>query len=121
VSLADTSAGAVEIVDLRSGQVEVRGALTFATAKHARAAGRRLIEVGGNSPLEMDCSGVTESDSAGLAVLLDWLALAKRHGRRITFKALPAPIRAVAELSSVTKFLESTSYDDPGAAPVGSV
>jgi phospholipid transport system transporter-binding protein len=119
--LADTSAGAVEIVDLRSGQVEVRGALTFATAKNARAAGRRLIEVSGNAPLEMDCSGVTESDSAGLAVLLDWLALAKRHGRQLTFKALPAPIRAVAELSDVTKFLESKTYENPDSASVGSV
>jgi len=118
VSLADTTAGAVEIIDLSSGQVEVRGALTFATAKNARAAGRRLIEVSGNSPFEMDCSGVTESDSAGLAVLLDWLALAKRHGRQITFKALPAPIRAVAELCNVAIFLESTTYEKLDTASV---
>ena len=95
----------MEIVDLRTGQVEVRGALTFATAKNARAAGRRLIEMSGGSPLEMDCSQVTESDSAGLAVLLDWLALAKRYGRTIRFKALPAPILAVAQLSNVDTLL----------------
>jgi len=100
------AAGAVELVDLRSGQVEVRGALTFATARNARAAGRRVIEISGDSALEFNCSGVTESDSAGLAVLLDWLALAKRHGRHLSFKALPAPIAAVARLSDVEAILD---------------
>ena len=103
--MPEANPGAVEIVDLHTGQVEVRGALTFATAKNARAAGRRLIEMSGDSPLEMDCSKVTESDSAGLAVLLDWLALAKRYGRSIRFKALPAPIRAVAQLCNVDTLL----------------
>ena len=104
MTLPEATPGAVEIIDLGTGQVQVRGPLTFATAKRARAAGRRLIELSGDA-LEMDCSGVTESDSAGLAVLLDWLALAKRHGRGIRFKALPAPIRAVAQLSNVDAFL----------------
>lgn len=105
----------MEILDLRTGQVEVRGALTFATARNARAAGRRLIEMSGDSALEMDCGGVTESDSAGLAVLLDWLALAKRYGRRLSFKALPAPIRAVAQLSNVEGILNQGPTSDPGA------
>jgi phospholipid transport system transporter-binding protein len=109
--------GALELVDLRTGQVEVRGALTFVTAKNARAAGRRLIEMSGDGALEMDCSGVTESDSAGLAVLLDWLALAKRHGRRIRYKALPAPIRAVAHLSDVEALLDQGLTAKPATAP----
>ena len=95
----------MEIVDLGTGKVQVRGALTFATARRARAAGLRVIDISGDSPLEMDCSAVTESDSAGLAVLLDWLALAKRRGRAIRFVALPAPIQAVARLSNVESFL----------------
>jgi phospholipid transport system transporter-binding protein len=113
--LPEATQCAVEIVDQRTGQVEVRGALTFATAKNARAAGRRLIEMSGDAPLEMDCSKVTEADSAGLAVLLDWLALAKRHGRSICFKALPAPIRAVAQLSNVDTLLNQVLTIKPAA------
>jgi hypothetical protein len=45
------------------------------------------------------------SDSAGLAVLLDWLALAKRQGRAVRFMNLPAPIRAVAHISEVESLL----------------
>jgi len=114
--LTEQTPGAVEIVDLRSGQVEVRGALTFATARNARTAGRRLIEMSGDSPLEMDCSKVTEADSAGLAVLLDWLALAKRYGRSIRFKALPAPIRAVAQLSNIDTLLNQGFTIKPAAS-----
>jgi phospholipid transport system transporter-binding protein len=53
----------------------------------------------------VDCSAVTASDSAGLAVLLDWLALAKRQGRTVRFMNLPAPIRAVAHISEVEALL----------------
>jgi phospholipid transport system transporter-binding protein len=103
--LAEVTPVTVQIIDLGAGKVALRGALTFATAKQAREAGRRVIEASADAALEMDLSGVTESDSAGLAVLLDWLALARRHGRRLSFKTLPAPIQAVARLSNVEVLL----------------
>jgi phospholipid transport system transporter-binding protein len=103
--LPEATPAIVELIDRRTGHVDVRGPLSFATAKRARAAGRQLIETSSAAALEFDCSGVTESDSAGLAVLLDWLALAKCYGRGIRFNALPAPIRAVAALSNVDTFL----------------
>jgi phospholipid transport system transporter-binding protein len=96
---------AVELVDLGSGKVQVRGALTFGTARRARAAGRKLLADRTGPPLEVDCSAVTASDSAGLAVLLDWLALAKRQGRAVRYTHLPAPIRAVAHISEVESLL----------------
>jgi phospholipid transport system transporter-binding protein len=100
-----STAAAVEIVDLGGGRIQVRGALTFATARRARAAASKLFTVGGGPALEVDCSAVTTSDSAGLAVLLDWIALAKRHDRAIRFTKLPAPIRAVAHISEVESLL----------------
>lgn len=96
---------AVDVVDLGSGNVEVRGALTFATARRARAAASKLVAVHGGPALAVNCAAVTASDSAGLAVLLDWLALAKRHGRAVRFMNLPAPIRAVAHISEVESLL----------------
>jgi phospholipid transport system transporter-binding protein len=95
----------VEVVDLGSGNIQVRGALTFATARRVRAAALRLLAVNAGSPLAVDCAAVTTSDSAGLAVLLDWLALAKHRSRSIRFINLPAPIRAVAHISEVEPLL----------------
>jgi phospholipid transport system transporter-binding protein len=95
----------VEVVDLGSGNVQVRGALTFATARRVRAAAIRLLAASGGASLAVDCAGVTASDSAGLAVLLDWLALSKRQSRSIRFLNLPAPLRAVAHISEVESLL----------------
>jgi len=93
----------VELVDLGAGRVQVRGVLTFATAR--RAQGIRMITAGAGTALEMDCSAVTHSDSAGLAVLLDWLVLARRHGQALRLTNLPTPIRAVAQISDVEAIL----------------
>lgn len=103
--MAAAPVNVVEVVDTGAGKVQVRGALTFGTARRARAAALKLLQDPGGPALEFDCSTVTASDSAGLAVLLDWLALAKRHGRAIRFKELPAPIQAVAHISEVESIL----------------
>jgi phospholipid transport system transporter-binding protein len=79
----------------------VSGALTFETAKRAHDAGIRVVRSGSADPLQIDCAGVTESDSAGLAVLIDWLAVATRLNRKLTFVNIPPGIRAAAKISDV--------------------
>ena len=103
--MRERASAEVELVDLGAGRVQVRGVLTFATARRARAEGIRMITAGAGTSLEMDCSAVTHSDSAGLAVLLDWLVLARRHGQALRLTNLPTPIRAVAQISDVEAIL----------------
>jgi len=45
-------------------------------------------------------------DSAGLAVLLDWLGAAKRRGRTLRYTHLPADLTALARISEVEDLLE---------------
>jgi phospholipid transport system transporter-binding protein len=101
------SARTVEILERSGGRIEVNGALTFATARKARQQGLHLLAVSSVRVLEVDCSGVTASDSAGLAVLLDWLAAAKHANRSLQLRNLPEPIRAVAQISDVADILEA--------------
>jgi phospholipid transport system transporter-binding protein len=61
------------------------------------------------SVLQIDCAGVTESDSAGLAVLIEWLSCATKQGRGIRFENLPEGIRAAAQISDVTAILEASA------------
>jgi phospholipid transport system transporter-binding protein len=62
---------------------------------------------GANSrELEVDCSGITSSDSAGMTVLLDWLAIAKRAGRSMHFTSLPTQVQAIARISDALELLE---------------
>ncbi|MEP7247862.1 MAG: STAS domain-containing protein, partial [Gammaproteobacteria bacterium] len=85
----------VEVVAASPGRLAVNGALTFATARRAHEAGLDIIRANDSrEPLQIDCAGVTDSDSAGLAVLVDWIANAKKQGRTLTFANLPAGIRA---------------------------
>lgn len=98
---------AVEVIDSGGGRLEVKGALTFATARKARQQGLQLLNAANVGEIEIDCSGVTASDSAGLAVLLDWLAAARVAHRSLQLRNLPEPIRAVAQISDVADILEA--------------
>lgn len=83
----------------------VSGALTFQTAADARNAGVQAIESVESSEIQVDCGGVTESDSAGLAVLLDWLALARSRKVPLRFVGLPDRLFAISQISEIEGLL----------------
>jgi phospholipid transport system transporter-binding protein len=91
-----------------SGRVVVSGELTFATARDARQLGVLVLESSRAQSLVIDCSGVTRADSAGLAVLLDWLAWGRRKRRAILLENLPASLVAIAKISEVDELLTAT-------------
>jgi phospholipid transport system transporter-binding protein len=103
------AANDVRIAESAPGRVSVAGALTFATARLAREAGVRVLEASRANPIVVDCSGVTRSDSAGLAVLLDWLAWGKRHARDVKLENLPASLVAIAKISEVEGLLTASA------------
>lgn len=96
----------VEIAAGADGRAQVRGSLVFATARQARTAGLEKFQQCGARACEVDCSGITVSDSAGLTVLLDWLALAKRDGRSLRYVNLPEGLLALARISEVDGLLQ---------------
>jgi phospholipid transport system transporter-binding protein len=75
----------------------VRGALTFGTARRAVDAGLRAFSAA-RGPIELDLSGIGASDSAGLAVLIEWLAWGRRSGREVHFSSVPQALRAIASI-----------------------
>jgi phospholipid transport system transporter-binding protein len=101
-------ADAFRLVAAADGDYAAEGALTFATARRARELGGQLLAGGGNgaAALAIDCRGITVCDSAGLAVLLDWLGAAKRRGRTLCYTHLPADLTALARISEVEDLLE---------------
>lgn len=105
---ADRNSGAAvfEIVAGADGRAQVRGSLTFATARQARLEGLEKFQRCEARACEVDCSGITKSDSAGLSVLLDWLALAKRDGRSLRYSKLPEGLIALARISEVEELLQ---------------
>jgi phospholipid transport system transporter-binding protein len=98
--------GDFKLGPLAQDRLAASGPLTFATARTARLAGLELLRSGAQ-PLQIDCAGVTASDSAGLAVLLDWLAAAKLAGRQLQLRALPQGLLALGRISEVEQLLST--------------
>ncbi|HEY6516257.1 MAG TPA: STAS domain-containing protein [Steroidobacteraceae bacterium] len=95
-----------EVVTTAPGRFAVRGVLTFANARGARSDGLHALRTSSAGDLEMDCAGITHSDSAGLAVMLDWMANMKQEGRPLRFLNLPQGLLAVARISGVEEMLQ---------------
>jgi phospholipid transport system transporter-binding protein len=95
-----------ELQERSPGKFAALGPLTFATARRARESGLAAFDAVASRELEVDCSGITSSDSAGMTVLLDWLAIAKRSGRSMHFVSLPEQVQAIARISEVLELLE---------------
>lgn len=91
-----------------AGIVRIDGDLTVETVPQLYREGRRLITQSG-AGLSMDLGGVARADSGGLALLVDWLALAAQEGRSLRYINLPATLQALARLSEVTELLTETA------------
>ena len=98
----------VGISEPAAGRIVVTGELTFASARDARQLGVLVLESSRATNLVIDCAGVTRADSAGLAVLLDWLAWGRRKSRAVRFENLPASLVAIARISEVDGLLTAT-------------
>jgi len=83
----------------------VSGVLTFDTASRAHEAGLKIIASSQSPVLEIDCAALTDSDSAGLTVLLDWRAVAQRDNKTLRFTHIPDVIRALADISEIEALL----------------
>jgi len=95
----------VSISEPTSGRVVVTGELTFGTAREARQIGILVLESSRAERIVVDCSAVSRADSAGLAVLLDWLAWGRRRSRPLSLQNLPASLIAIARISEVDGLL----------------
>ena len=98
----------VVITEQGAGRVVVTGELTFATARDARQLGVMVLEGSAAPDIVIDCKAVTRADSAGLAVLLDWLAWGRRKSRTVKFENLPDSLVAIARISEVDGLLTAT-------------
>jgi phospholipid transport system transporter-binding protein len=89
------------------GRLAASGELGFATATAALESGLALIASG--PAWTIDLAGVTAGDSAGLAVLVEWLSAARAGGVRLGYVAVPEQILAIARISGLEGLLVAQS------------
>ena len=104
-SLRHAHSAGVAIARAAPNRYSVSGALTFATARRALASGIEAFSSAPAGPIEVDCAEVGASDSAGLAVLIEWLAWARRNRRELNYSRVPEAICAIARISEVESLL----------------
>ena len=80
---------------------ELHGAMSFETADRILRRSEKLF--GRYEDVQVDCSGVNDADSAGLALLLEWISQAYRQGGQIHFSGLPKSIVAIARTTEGVK------------------
>jgi len=89
----------------------VIGSLHFTTVSALLTRGIEAID-GGRAAV-IDLAGVTASDSSGLALLIEWLSVAKAADRALRFENIPSQLQQLARLSEVEDLLAP-----PAATPV---
>jgi phospholipid transport system transporter-binding protein len=94
---------AFRIAPAGDGRLAASGALDFASAAAALRAGLGLMT--GGRAWTIDLSGVTAGDSAGLAVLVEWISAARERGTSVRYESVPAQIVAIARISDLDELL----------------
>jgi phospholipid transport system transporter-binding protein len=83
------------------GHFRVTGVLDAATTPLLLEESSQRFPDGNGADIRIDLGGVSESDSAGLALLLEWLRLAKGRSQVVHFANVPAQLAALARISEV--------------------
>ena len=93
------------LAEASPGRFALDGELTLAWVGPLRDVGRSLLAASAGDTLHVDLRGVTRADSAGLALLVDWLAWARAAGRPLGYSNLPPELLALAKLSELDSLL----------------
>lgn len=89
--------------ELGEGKFKLSGEMTFDTAEKILRACEQAFEE--HTQIEVDLSAVTLSDSAGLALLLEWVTWANHTVREIRFTGMPERVLAIAKTTEVDELL----------------
>jgi phospholipid transport system transporter-binding protein len=101
---------AARLESLGEGRFRVSGVLDATTATEMlKQSESRFTQ----PQIEVDLGGVGESDSAGLALLIEWLRLARQSSRKIQFANVPGQIEALARISEVEDLIGTPTPAEP--------
>ncbi len=104
--------------DPHGTRVALDGTLDFDTAREVLGQGSRAIE--SSELTTIDFAGVGRCNSAGLALMIEWLAVARRANRRVRFAHVPDGLRQLARVCQV-EYLLADSLGPVSNQNVGAV
>ena len=100
---------AIQIDD--EGTVHLSGELTFESTPGFYRQLENEFESTGDV-ISVDLTGITRTDSAGLALLLEWQAMANRQNRSLLINQAPDSLLRLAKLCEADKLLKLSSRSE---------
>ena len=91
------------ILDSKNNLIQISGDLSFSTVSHILEQSTTMFAA--ITELDIDLAEVNRSDSAGLALLIHWIRLAKQDNKKIVFHNVPAQMMAIADVSGLDELL----------------
>lgn len=83
--------------------IKLSGYLTFFNLSELKKEG--IKQLARFSHCEIDCCELIHTNSASLALFLTWLKHAKKQGKTLSFKKVPAAVKAIASLYALDTIL----------------
>jgi len=100
----NNSAGITADFEPQEGErSRVNGVLHFTTVTALLRTGSEAIANGRAAVI--DLSGVKDSDSSGLALLIEWLSIARAERKALRYENIPVQLHQLARLSDVEELL----------------
>lgn len=87
------------------GQFQISGELSFATVTAVLEEGRERLFLNAGECVDLDLAGVSRADSAGLALLIEWMRQAQKRQVAIRFHHLPEQLLAIARAGELDGLL----------------
>lgn len=87
-------------VSFADGQLNVSGVLNFDTVPDVLARTASWVKTG-TDRATIDLARVQRADSAGLALMVEWLRLARSVGRTLMFAQIPEQVRQLIRVNGL--------------------
>jgi phospholipid transport system transporter-binding protein len=84
----------------------LEGAIDIDSAGALLAAGEAAVRDAADEQVSIDLAGVLTSDSAGLALLIELISVARSANRGLVYENMPSQVRQLARLSEVEELLQ---------------
>ncbi len=101
---SDNKAADKATASLQGDTVHVSGPLSFATVPGLLPSSAKWLN-GGRGEVTVDLGGVPWADSAGLALLLEWLAQARARSMALRFTGIDRQVAEIIRVNGLQELL----------------
>lgn len=84
----------------------LQGPLNVHTIRRIWLKGHHLLDKTAAKEINLNLQDLTHSDSASVALLIDWLRYAKKHGKTLRLNHVPEKMQEIIRLSNLQNILE---------------